>query len=116
MEARSDAVVTGNEKLTQIGNMNLPHRRRCLLHTEVRMELAVLRKHGTSIRELAHVRGWSRKTVRRYLHGGKATAARKAAPKRAEKPDAFKPYIVERLAAAAPDRIPSAVLSERPVV
>ena len=54
--------------------------------------------------------GRSRNTVRRYLRGGEATATRKAAPKRAEKLDPFKGYIVGRLEAAAPDRIPAAVL------
>jgi transposase len=46
--------------------------------------------------------------VRRYLRG--AAATRKVRPKRAEKLDPFKPYIVGRLEAAAPDRIPAAVL------
>ena len=77
---------------------------------EEQMELAVLRKHGASIRELARMTGRSRNTVRRYLRGGNAAAARKAVPKRAEKLDPFKPYIVGRLEAGAPDRIPAAVL------
>jgi transposase len=79
-----------------------------MLKAEEQMELAILRKHGTSIRELARVTGRSRNTVRRYLRG--AAATRKARPKRAEKLDPFKPYIVGRLEAAAPDRIPAAVL------
>lgn len=81
-----------------------------MLKAEEQMELAVLRKHGTSIRELARLTGRSRNTVRRYLRGGEAAATRKAVPKRAEKLDPFKVYIVERLKAAAPDRIPAAVL------
>jgi len=48
--------------------------------------------------------------VRRYLRGGAAAATRKAAPKRPEKLDPFKSYIVERMKAAAPDRIPATVL------
>jgi transposase len=48
--------------------------------------------------------------VRRYLRGGDAATRRKPGPKRAEKLDPFKSYIVERLEAAAPDRIPAAVL------
>jgi transposase len=80
-----------------------------MLKAEEQMELAVLGKHGTSIRELARMTGRSRNTVRRYLRGGEATATRKVAP-RAEKLDPFKPYIVGRLEAAAPDRIPAAVL------
>lgn len=74
------------------------------------MELAVLRKHGASIRELARVSGHSRNTVRRYLREGEAAAARRSGPKRTEKLDGFKDYIVARLQAAAPDRIPAAVL------
>jgi transposase len=48
----------------------------------------------------------SRNTVRRYLRGG----VRKPAPKRAEKLDPFKGYIVDRLKAAALDLIPASVL------
>jgi len=50
--------------------------------------------------------------VRRYLREGDAAAVRKAAAKRAEKLDPFKAYIVDRVKAAAPDRIP-AVRSRR---
>src|SRR5579864_2191610 len=81
-----------------------------MLKAEGRMELAVLRKHGASIRELARVTGHSRNTVRRYLREGDAAGARKVALKRAEKLDCFKDYIIARLRAAAPDRIPAAVL------
>lgn len=81
-----------------------------MLTVEERMELDILKKHGASIRELAKTTGRSRNTVRRYLRAGEAAATRKAAPKRAEKLDAFKDYIVERLKAAAPDRIPATVL------
>ena len=81
-----------------------------MLKVEDRMELAVLRKHGGSIRELARVTGHSRNTVRRYLRGGEAAGARKPATKRAEKLDDFKDYIVDRMRAASPARIPAAVL------
>ena len=81
-----------------------------MLKAEEQMELIVLRKHGESIRGLTRSTGRSRNTVRRYLRGGAAAARRKPAPKRAEKLDPFKPYIVERMQAAAPDRIPAAVL------
>jgi transposase len=81
-----------------------------MLTAEERMELEVLRKHGAGIRELARVTGWSRNTVRRYLREGDAAAVRKSAPKRAEKLDPFKVYIVDRVKAAAPDRIPAVVL------
>jgi len=81
-----------------------------MLKAEEQMELVVLRKHGESIRGLSRSTGRSRNTVRRYLRGGAEAAKRKPAAKRAEKLDPFKPYIVERLKAAAPDRIPAAVL------
>jgi transposase len=81
-----------------------------MLKAEEQMELVVLKKHGESIRGLSRSTGRSRNTVRRYLRGGEDAARRKAAPKRAEKLDPFKDYIIERLKAAAPDRIPAAVL------
>jgi transposase len=55
------------------------------------------------------VTGHSRNTVRRYLRGGE-TAARKPSAKRAEKLDDFKDFIVARVRAASPARIPAAVL------
>jgi transposase len=81
-----------------------------MLTAEDRMELNVLRKHGASIRELARTTGWSRNTVRRHLREGEAASTRKPAPKRVEKLDPYKAYIVERMKAAAPDRIPAVVL------
>lgn len=81
-----------------------------MLKAEEQMELVVLKKHGEGIRALARSTGRSRNTVRRYVRGGEAAATRKSAPKRAEKLDAFKTYIVERLKAAVPDRIPATVL------
>ncbi len=81
-----------------------------MLTAEEQMELDVLKKHGAGIRELARATGRSRNTVRRYLREGEAAAVRKAAPKRAEKLDPFKSFIIERMAAAAPDRIPAVVL------
>jgi len=47
-----------------------------MLKAEEQMELVVLRKHSTSIRELARLTGRSRNTVRRYLRGGEGSAAR----------------------------------------
>jgi transposase len=81
-----------------------------MLKAEGRMELAVLRQHGASIRELARVTGHSRNTVRRYLRGGETAERRKAVAKRSEKLDSFKDYIVARMSAASPARIPAAVL------
>lgn len=81
-----------------------------MLKLEGRMELAVLRKHGASIRELARVTGYSRNTVRRYLRGVETAERRKSIAKRAEKLDDFKEYIIARMSAASPARIPAAVL------
>lgn len=81
-----------------------------MLRAEEQMELEILRRHGESIRELARATGRSGNTVRRYLREGEAACLRKARPPRAEKLDPYKGYIVERLKAAAPDRIPAAVL------
>jgi transposase len=109
--------VIGGEKLTLGGNMKLTHPTEWflvagepMLKAEGRMELAVLPKHGASIRELAPVTGHSRNTVRRYLRGGETAERRKAAAKRREKLDSFKDYIVARMSAASPARIPAAVL------
>ena len=81
-----------------------------MLKAEEQMELVVLKKHGESIRSLSRATGRSRNTVRRYLRGGDSAATRKPAPKRVEKLDPYKKYIVARMAAAAPDVIPAPVL------
>lgn len=80
-----------------------------MLKAEEQMELVVLKKHGESIRSLMRSTGRSRNTVRRYLRGGEATTTRKPTPKRVEKLDPYKRYIIDRMA-AAPDVIPAAVL------
>lgn len=82
-----------------------------MLTAEERMEIEVLKRHGTSIRGIAEATGKSRNTVRRYLRGGQdATKRKPPSIRRPEKLDPFKGYIVERLKAAAPDTIPAAVL------
>jgi transposase len=81
-----------------------------MLKAEERMEIAVLKKHGESIRAIARAMGVSRNTVRRHLRGGEEAAMRRPPAKRAEKLDPFKGYIVDRLKAAAPDLIPASVL------
>ena len=81
-----------------------------MLKAEERMEIAVLKKHGESIRAIARAMGVSRNTVRRYLRSGEGAAVRKPAVRRVEKLDPFKGYIVDRLKAAAPDLIPASVL------
>ena len=81
-----------------------------MLTAEEQMELVILKKHGEGIRSLTRTTGRSRNTVRRYLRGGEAAATRKPGPKRPEKLDPYKQYIIERMAAAAPDAIPATVL------
>lgn len=81
-----------------------------MLTVEERMELELLKRHGTSIRALARLTGRSRNTVRRYLRNGELPPTRKKVECRPEKLDPFKGYIIERMKAAAPDRIPATVL------
>ena len=58
-----------------------------MLKAEERMEIAVLKKHGESIRAIARAMGVSRNTVRRYLRSGEGAAVRKPAVRRVEKLD-----------------------------
>ena len=76
---------------------------------EAALEIRVLHRHGKGIREIARATGLSRNTVRRYLRD-EAAARYKGRPPRPGKLDPFKGYVVERLAAAAPERIPASVL------
>jgi len=85
-----------------------------MLKAEEQMEVVILTKHGESIRAVSRSTGRSRNTVRRYLRGGAAAAARKPAPKRAEKLDPYKQYIVDRMGAAAPDCAMSYPLHQDP--
>ena len=81
-----------------------------MLTAEEQVELAVLKKHGAGIRELARQTGHSRNTVRRYLRDADGAGTRKAGEKRVTKLDPYKNYLVGRMAAAAPDKIPATVL------
>jgi transposase len=76
---------------------------------EMSMEIRVLAKHGKGVREIARELGLSRNTVRRYLREPEAVRYRPR-PSRPAKLDPYKPYIRQRLAAAAPDLIPATVL------
>jgi transposase len=73
------------------------------------MEMRILHRQGMSVREIARRTGHSRNTVERYL-------AREDAPRYTPRPvvagklDPFKAYLSERVAAAAPARIPGTVL------
>jgi len=76
---------------------------------EAALEIRVLHRHGKSIREIAREMGVSRNTVRRYLRDDEAERYRPR-PLRRTKLDPFKGYVIERLGAAAPERIPASVL------
>ena len=76
---------------------------------EAALEIRVLHRHGKGIREIARETGSSRNTVRRYLRDESATRY-KARPSRATKLDPFKDYVIERLTAATPERLPASVL------
>jgi transposase len=80
-----------------------------MVGSEAALEIRVLHRHGKSIREIAREMGVSRNTVRRYLRDDEAERYRPR-PLRRTKLDAFKGYIIERLRAAAPERIPASVL------
>ena len=76
---------------------------------EVALEIRVLHRHSKGIREIARDTGSSRNTVRRYLRDESA-GRYKPRPPRVTKLDPFKNYVIERLTAAAPERIPASVL------
>jgi transposase len=82
---------------------------------EAALEIRVLHRHGKSIREIARETGVARNTVRRYLRN-EAAARYKPRPPRLGKLDPFKPYVIERLRAAAPEWIPATVLLGHSVV
>jgi len=77
--------------------------------SEAALEIRVLHRHGKSIREIAREMAVSRNTVRRYLRDDEAERYRPR-PLRPIKLDPFKGYVIERLRAAAPERIPASVL------
>ncbi|BAO90398.1 putative membrane protein [Caballeronia cordobensis] len=73
------------------------------------MEIKVLARRGTAVREIARQTGLSRNTVRRYLRDEQARRYKPREP-RAAKLDPFKDYLLERVAAARPHWIPATVL------
>lgn len=75
------------------------------------MTISVLKKQGQPIKAIARELGISKNTVKKYLkHPGKPTYSTR--PPRPSKLDPFKPYLKQRIAAAAPDWIPATVLFE----
>ena len=76
---------------------------------EQAMEIRVLHRQGTGIREIARATGLSRNTVRRHLRSPDPPRYKRRLPRRS-KLDPYKAYLVERLGAAAPETIPATVL------
>ncbi|NJD86244.1 transposase, partial [Candidatus Erwinia dacicola] len=83
-----------------------------MMTLETRVEMSVLHRQGMSIRAIARQLSCSRETVRRYIRSPLSVADIRYKP-RAPRPcklDPFKPYILERVAAARPQWIPASVL------
>lgn len=83
-----------------------------MMTLETRVEISVLHRQGMSIRAIARQLSCSRETVRRYIRSPLPVADMRYKP-RAPRPcklDPFKPYILERVAAARPQWIPASVL------
>jgi transposase len=80
-----------------------------MLTQEQAVEIKVLARRGTAVREIARQTGLSRNTVRRYLRNEQASRYSQREP-RATKLDPFKDYLLERVAAARPHWIPATVL------
>lgn len=79
-----------------------------MLTQEDAVEILVLLKQGMGVREVARRCGVSRNTVRRVRDEGSARQYSREG--RASKLDAFRGYLAERIAAAAPKWIPASVL------
>ncbi|HXP05466.1 MAG TPA: IS21 family transposase [Stellaceae bacterium] len=80
-----------------------------MVGSEAALEIRVLHRHGKGIREIAREVGVSRNTVRRYLRD-EAAPRYKARPPRVTKLAPFNRYVIDRLRAASPERIPGSVL------
>ena len=79
-----------------------------MLTQEDAVEILVLLKQGMGVREVARRCGVSRNTVRRVRDEG--SERRYTRQQRASKLDAFRDYLAERIASAAPKWIPASVL------
>ena len=80
-----------------------------MLTQEQAVEVRVMHRQGLSVRSIAREVGCARNTVRRYLRESGTARYGPRAP-RACKLDAFKPYLLERVAQARPRWIPAPVL------
>lgn len=74
------------------------------------MEIHVLHRQGHGIKTIARQLGISKNTVRKYLKEPIELPAYASRPARPTKLEPFKPYILERIAAAKPKWIPAVVL------
>ncbi|ELL2980742.1 IS21 family transposase [Salmonella enterica] len=83
-----------------------------MLTLELRVEIAVLRRQGMSIRAIARHLRCSRQTIRRYIRMGDAASSSRYSTRapRPGKLDPFKAYINERVEAARPHWIPASVM------
>ena len=73
------------------------------------MEIRILKRQGLSVREIARRTGHSRNTVDRYLRS-EVDPAYRSRPGVSGKLDAHKAFLLDRVAAAHPDRIPATAL------
>lgn len=80
-----------------------------MLTKESQVEIIVLHRQGKGIREIARLTGQSRNSVRRVLRG-EAKDRYGPRQKRETKLEPFKGYLLGRVEAAIPDRIPATVL------
>ncbi|WP_440866892.1 IS21 family transposase [Symbiopectobacterium purcellii] len=83
-----------------------------MMTLETRVEIHVLHRQGMSIRAIARQLSCSRETVRRYIRSPLPVADMRYKPRMPTtcKLDPFKPYVLERVAAARPQWIPASVL------
>ena len=81
-----------------------------MLTGEEAMDIRVLRRQGMSIREIARRTGRSRNTVRAHVRS--TDVEPQYGPRQSTQSilDPFKPYLTERVNAAAPVRLPATVL------
>jgi len=81
-----------------------------MLTLEQTMEISILKKQGYSQRQIAQLLGISRRTVRKYLSEGVSQPKYKNRPRRPSLLDDYSGYLLERMQAAKPHRIPATVL------
>ncbi len=73
------------------------------------MEIRILKQQGKSERQISRLTGHSRTTVRKYLASDEAPAYQ-CRPGRSSKLDPYKGYMLERIKATLPHRLPATVL------